>query len=288
MRLVPDPRGLSWKTVQSRITKLLIPYLIWSVFIFAENALQGRVLSVADYVLQLITGGATGAYFFVPVLFQFYLLSPFIIRLAKRHPRALLITTAIIQLLAAGLFYLKTFGVYLPERIYGTSWLCVWWAFYFPLGVVVGFRLKSFQIVIERFRPVLVALSVGLAILSVLETVWVFSATDALSHAQRPFKLSSEVYAVVFVLAFLSFDVSKWRMSAGLNWAGAKSYGIFLLNPMSLELLARLIRRITPGLLSIQLILAIVLAATSVAIIGLTMEGVARSRVRGAYRYLFG
>ena len=71
-----DPRGLSWKTVQSRITKLLIPYLIWSVFIFAENALQGRVLSVADYVLQLITGGATGAYFFVPVLFQFYLLSP--------------------------------------------------------------------------------------------------------------------------------------------------------------------------------------------------------------------
>jgi len=283
-----DARGLSWKVVRARITKLLIPYLIWSVFIFVEEALQGKSLSPTEYLSALITGGATGAYFFVPVLFQFYLLSPLIIRLAQGHARALLIAAAVIQLFPMSIFYLKFFGIYLLEGIYAPSWLCIWFMFYFPLGVVVGFRLKSFQIWVERYRPTLITLSIVFAIVSMLETMWVYQSTDNLALAERPFKLSSELYAIVFILAFLSIDVTRRRVSKRLNWLGARSYGIFLSNPVLLEWTARVIRRALPALLSFQLILTIVLTMTSILIIGLIMEGVARSRMRGAYHYLFG
>jgi peptidoglycan/LPS O-acetylase OafA/YrhL len=116
----------------------------------------------------------------------------------------------------------------------------------------------------------------------------VYQLTGSLALAQRPLKFSSEFYAIVFILAFLSIDVTKWRVSGRLNWLGAHSYGIYLSNPVLLEWTARFIRYTVPGLLSFQFLLMTVLAVTSILVIGVIMEGIARSRMRGAYHYLFG
>jgi probable poly-beta-1,6-N-acetyl-D-glucosamine export protein len=283
-----DSRGLGWKPVRARIVKLLIPYILWSIFVFVENALQGKVLSVRDYIYQLLTGGATGAYWFVPMLCEFYLLSFLFVRLAKRHPRALLITTSLITFLTSGIFYLKIFGVYLPDGLYATSRTFLWYAFYFSLGIVVGLNLKSFQITIPRFGPTLIILTMVFGAMSVIEAVLLHKVTGDMALAIAPFKFSMVLYAIVFILAFLSIDATRWRISEGLSWAGARSYGIYLITPILLEFIARLTRRIAPGLLAFQLIFTMVLAITSIAFMWLIIEGVSRSRMSAAYHYLFG
>ena len=102
---------------------------------------------------------------------------------------------------------------------------------------------------VERFRPILIALSIVFAIVSMLETVWVYQCTDNLALAERPSKILVGVYAVVFILAFLSIDVTKWRVSERLNWSGARSYGIFLRNPVLLEWIGSIDPPHRPGLL---------------------------------------
>jgi len=283
-----DARGLSWKVVRARISNLLWPYLIWSIVIFIGNGLLGKVFSPAEYTRQLLTGAATGAFFFIPLLCQLYLLAPLIGWLGKDHPIILLSLAAAIQLLASGLFYLQLGRVHLSNTVLRSDWLFVWQAFYFPLGVVVGFRSPSIQRTISRFRWVLVVMSIILGVVSVLESEWLYQVTENFEWAHSLVKISSSLYAVVFILAFLAFKTTKGRFSQVVDWIGMRSYGIYLLHPELLALIARIVYHTAAWLLSQQLLLMLILVISGMVITLLVMEGIARSPIRGIYHYLFG
>jgi peptidoglycan/LPS O-acetylase OafA/YrhL len=267
--------GLTWKMVRARVTRLLWPYLIWSTLRFLlDPALQ------QEFVVP---------YYFIVVLIQFYLLSPFIVRLAKERPRLLLLSTGIAQIVSSAvLVYLQIAADNSSRSVFSyIGWLFIWFVFYFPFGVVAGLYWTAIRDWIVRFKWLWVVLAVVLGVVSILEDIWLRQITQA-PPAWQAATFTSNLYALAFVLAFVSFNLSKAQGTRLLNWLGAHSYGIYLAHYLFISLIARLYRRLTPALLSQQVLFVIVLAITDIGLVALMMEAVARTPARRVYRYLFG
>jgi membrane-bound acyltransferase YfiQ involved in biofilm formation len=280
---------LSWKVVRVRITNLLWPYLVWSLVIFGGDFLQGTSYSLVEYFRRLAVGDATAAYFFVPLLCQFYLLAPFIARWGRAKSGQLLLVSALIQLTAIGLLYLRLFRVVLLNVHIFSLWMLIfWWAFYFPLGVVCGFHFKLVRQWLGRFKWVLLMATVVLGALSIIESEVLYNLTQDYNWARGVSKFSTFLYTVAFILLFLAFDQISLPFTRAIDWIGTRSYGIYLLHPKVTELAARVIYHIAPWLLAHQVLYQPVLVASGLGIPLLFMTGVAKSPARKFYRYLFG
>lgn len=282
---------LSWKVVKARLINLFWPYLIWSMVIFAGDGLLGTVYSPAEYIGKLVTGNAVGAYFFIPLLAQFYLLAPFLVRWAKARPGLLLTLSALLQLVMVGIPYLGgdwDSSVALQGMLKTLDWVFIRWTFFFLLGIVVGFRRKSVGDWLARHKWGLLVAAALLWVLSVVESQLIYRATSDWDWAYTPLKLSSAFYAVGFILAFLAWNTQPSVFSRTVERIGGMSYGIYLVHPKVLELTARLVYHVAPGILAQQLVLVPLLFALVLGGSWLLMAIVARSPARRVHRYLFG
>ena len=283
----------SWRMVRTRLSNLLIPYLIWSVLWFALDAIQRQIYPPGDYIVRLITGEAAGgSYYFVPLVCQFYLLSPFIVRVARTRPRLLLIVAAAVQLVAFGFKYLEIYKVNTPGLSpfvwISAHWLIFLWAFYFPLGVVVGlYGERIRQAAQPHYRAIMLALA-GSAVLAVLEPELIYRLLGV-EIRFVPITIPPALYSLLFVFAFVMFDHVKVPRANNLYYLGGKSYGIYLVHLKAMEFTCRVIRQVAPLLLAFPVTVMLpVTFVVGLSVPLLMMRFVARSRLRRVYRYLFG
>jgi peptidoglycan/LPS O-acetylase OafA/YrhL len=283
-----NPPTLSWKTVGNRVLNLLRPYLIWSAVFFVGDALQGKTYTWLGYLGGIVFGQAVRAYFFVPLVIQFYLLSPLLVRVARHKPKALLILSALVQTVAIGLLYSRKFGHQPPVRLDNLEWMPFWWAVYYPLGIVCGFHRSKVQRWLARSKRILFLAVIALGVLSVVEAEALYATTGDFGWAHGAFKLSSCLYALAFVSCFLAFEGGSTLFMRSLNRLGKMSYGIYLLHTKTMDVVGTSIYHFVPWILSRQILLQPIFVAASVAAPVLLMTGISRSRVKALYRYLFG
>jgi membrane-bound acyltransferase YfiQ involved in biofilm formation len=278
--------------VRMRITNLLVPYLIWSGVIFIGNALQGITYAPLEYLEQLAFGRADGSYFYVPLLCQFYLLSPLILPSAKTRGRQLLFASALLQLGMFGLRYVDLFGAEIPAlhlvlRMV-PSCLFIWWAFFFPFGMVCGFHIEKLGEWLARYRRCILVATVVLGLLAILEPEMIYRTTGR-EWRFVPFTIATSSYSVGFVLCFLAFDKVSVPFSRIVHQVGRRSYAVYLLHMKVIEFVARVIRQVAPWMLAHQVLLfQPVIFAFGLGIPWLFMASMLRSPARRAYRYLFG
>lgn len=286
------PKGkFTWKMVRARLTDMLIPYFIWSIGWFVLDALDGTVYPPLEYVTRLLTGQADGgSYYFIPLLCQFYILSPLIVPLAKARPRLLLAIAAALQVINLALVYLYAFGTPIPAAISWTTnlWLIFPWTLFFALGLVSGLHFERFKAQLVRVRWWLVGLLSVLAVAGVLEPETLLRTTG---HDARniPVVLSTVLYSIVFLLAFIAFERLSLPRANDVTKAGNRSYGIYLTHLKAMEYVTRLIHVAVPALLAYQVLIIFPLAL----IVGLVLPWAAmslmiQSPLRKYYRYLFG
>src|SRR5574338_1087138 len=129
---------------------LLIPFIIWVVInvlaswlpiaLFGDSP-KPSIINELDAILRFL--------YFVPLIFQFYLLSPVILNLARSNWRLLMLTAAGLQLANTVLWYLWQFGIlsgdWINSTLYYNSFFFWAWAIYFPLGTVIGLNFKNVQ-----------------------------------------------------------------------------------------------------------------------------------------------
>ena len=290
---------LSWKWVWVRIVGLLVPYLIWSIATFFINWLQScldncAVNSLGHYIIVLLTGRAQDAYWYVVLICQFYLLSPLLVALAKTRLRLLLLIAVLAQVSGLIVVYLGLF-VNLPDIAYVVFYgrLFPRDLIYFVFGIVAGFHLTVLQRWLARYRRFLLVVLVISAILSLIEAELIYrilgGGYDYLKHVSVGYlTVPMTLYIFMFILCFLAFDSVKYPFSKSLYELGPKSYGIYLLHPIVLQITSKIFYHLAPWLLRYQILYQPALITISLGIPLLLMTLVAKSRMRGIYRYLFG
>lgn len=284
---------IQWPILKARVVGLIIPYLLWSVIIFAGQALfYNRVYhSVWDYVLRLLIGGATGSYYYIPLLIQLYLLSPILVPLAKNHWKWLLVGTAVLMVFVETLRYLQLFGVGGSAVNTLISLTPLWFfprrLFWFALGIVFGFHITDFKPFFARNKNKFVYGAVIFYILSLVE----FEVLLALSG--QPWidffsTFTTNIYAGLFMLAMLSVDKLKIPLTPQIMDIGAKAFGIYLIHEQVLELVGTLMFRYAPWLLGYQILYQPIMIFFALGVPLLLMRIVSRSPMKKLYKYSFG
>lgn len=284
---------IKWPILRTRVVGLLIPYVVWSVIIFAGQAfVYNRVYPNAwEYIRRLLVGGATGSYYYIPLLIQLYLLSPILVPLAKKHWKWLLIGTAVLMLFVETLRYLQLFGLgepIVPQLISLTPlWFFPRRLFWFALGIVFGFHIGDFKPFFVRYKNKLVIGTVAFYLLSLVE----FEFLLALSG--QPWidffsTYTTNIYAGLFMLALLSVDKLKLPYTPQIMDIGTKAFGIYLIHEQVLELVGTLMFRFAPWILEYQILYQPIMICFSLGVPLLLMHIVSRSPAKRLYKYSFG
>lgn len=292
--------AVSWKWVRATILRLLIPYLIWSFATFIINWLQSClqdciVYTLGQYIKILLTGGAQDAYWYVVLICQFYLLSPLLVYLAKTRLRLLLLIAILAHICTLTVSYLSLF-VDVPTIAYivFNDRLFLRDMIYFVFGIVAGFHLTVLKQWLNRFKGFLLVALVMSAILVLIEAEFLYRISGGgynyLSHIRGGyFTVPMTLYIFMVVLCFLAFENVNYPLSKTLyHQFGPKSYGIYLLHPFVIQLMPKVFYHLAPWLLGYQILYQLALITFGLGIPLLFMTLVATSKLRGAYRYLFG
>jgi peptidoglycan/LPS O-acetylase OafA/YrhL len=280
-------KNVSWKIIGTRIWNLVLPYIFWNLVLFVIYALLGQIYSPIDYLLSMFLGRTIGPYFFVPLLIQFLLLAPFLVPWARNRPQLLLALMALLQLVTIGILYIRLINPDLLPFERFPNWLFTRMAIYFPFGIVFGFHLQSMKKWLAKVKWGLLIAFIVLAVLVLVEQGYLYQNTELLYGATFP-SFSAMVYALVVILCYLAFEKVSIPFAKSLNRIGNKSYGIYLVHPIVLMVVARGTYHFIPNLLAYPVLFLFFLIICGIGVPLLLMEAMVKTPARKLFRYVFG
>lgn len=131
-----------WKEYfQKRILKLVPLYVLWSCvywFVFLYIPQWRPTAEVKPFFGQLLFGNADYHLYFVPMIFQLYLLFPLLLTAVKRYPKVMVLATAAFQLFFFWLVEHKVTGQPGITFFQSDQQQYIWffsWIYYFVLGM---------------------------------------------------------------------------------------------------------------------------------------------------------
>jgi len=280
-----------WKSVRARIVTLLIPYTIWSVLVFLYQYILGERLAPWQYLSLFLTWGATGPYYYIPLLCTLTLLAPLLVPLAKTRGRFLVTVSILIQLAFLVVRYLKLAyaGTEIAETLYRFTpdWLFLQWILFFVLGIVAAFHLEEWKAWTARHQRLLVVLLPISLAASILEADLILRMTHVNLFA-IPLLGSTMIFALVTIITCTRFLEVPPALAPGLIKLAGNSYGIYLLHYTIMEIFAKLTYHYFPGLLANLWVYIPILFLLGLGIPLLVMELIHRTPLRKVNRYLFG
>lgn len=233
-----DNQNNPGQVVKKRLSRIIPPYLFWSVTSYILNNWNSlQKIDLLSLLRDILTGSVMPPYYFIVVIIQCYGWWWLLAKLRVLEPRKVLTLGLTIQTIFTILFYLtalKYISIPLPlmER-----WIFSW-ILPFSTGLFLGAAYDRIQPVLERIKiPIL-----GATILIYLGSIWedyLLSGVTAEAWFFRSFfKLSSQGYAILFVLSILAFSKSialPNRVSGSIKILAAYSFPIYLLDSTVLK-----------------------------------------------------
>jgi len=220
----------SWRTAASTARTAAVRYAIWSAAMYCGRWWFGDDLSWGEVIFGfLVTGRAQPAYWFVVVLVQLTLLTPWLVNLAATHPgRGLTLAACCLVLAIVDQYvYLAGHGL-LPN---GTYFLFE--APYFIVGIVFSKRSEQAIALFQRHRNLLGQAAIVAAALNILEVVALGHLLGDGSPRSWAWEANDRLFVHVFVLAALPCLLlspnRETRLRSWLDWIGMRSLAVVYL-----------------------------------------------------------
>ncbi len=270
----------AYRLVVPNLLHIAIPYVIWSlVFYVLEYFLFGKVDSIIGYAKFLLVGYPNN---FVPLLIFFTIISPILIWFMRKSPWLVLLAIFAYQIFLISFLRPDFLGLAYPAW---AGWLAppvlrlplAIWAIFYPMGIAYGLYSEPVLNSVRRWAILMVMAGVTLFVLAVMTQLDIVQV------------LLAEIFAPAFALPLAI--LLKRNAIPLLRWfekLGKRSYGLYLMNLISINLVIALINVIFPSLLNIQLAAAALCAIITLSVPVLLMDWTERKAGRNGYRYLFG
>ncbi|MBI5123051.1 acyltransferase [Candidatus Roizmanbacteria bacterium] len=138
--------------LKKRLSKILIPYVFWSfiyfVFVYKQHS--------QDFLTALITGSASYQLYFIPTLFIFYIIFPFIHRYYKIITHKLMLL--VLGLVQFGLLYYD-YSVHPLPFFYPLS-ITLLNFYIFILGIFASHHERKLMTIIEKWKNFLSVITI--------------------------------------------------------------------------------------------------------------------------------
>lgn len=229
-----------------RVLKLLPLYVIWSLIFYLVFSYipQWRAASVPQsFITQLLTGKADYQLYFVPMIFQLYLLFPLLLKLLAKKPTIILSLVFLFQIGVFAFYSLTAdpdnYEQYLlsDQQQYVLS---ISWVFYFVLGMYLA-KKQAFLRSKKFFAWLALALglvAVGWATVTGLQQInGGLDPIIALRFTRWPILVYASS-ALVFLLIYRRATVGLPKMfKRPMLFLGQHAYGIYLSHTLFLRIL---------------------------------------------------
>ncbi|MEG4507556.1 acyltransferase [Microcoleus sp. F6_B4] len=222
--------------LKKRLSRIIPPYLFWSVAFYIFNNFGNlKRFDLLGLVRDVLTGSVLPPYYFIVVIVQCYLWWWILVKLRFLEPRKVLALGFTIQIVFTIVFYLVALK-YLPsipipliER-----WIFSW-ILPFSTGLVLGSCYDNLQGYLQRQRMLILAATILFYLASIGEFYLLSEVNSDAWFARSFFKLSTQGYAILFVLSILAFSQSiilPSKVSGLIKILAAYSFPIYLLDLM--------------------------------------------------------
>lgn len=254
----------------NRIKKLLMPYILWSIFYSVLSLTD--VLNPLRIIYHLITGRAQAQLYYILVLVELTLLTPLLAKAVDNKKMSVLILsiTPIYLLLTTGYRYITGNEL---------SWMgrdfCAWLIFYYFGMLVKRYGWK------EISEKVLIGLYFAALTISVTEGFIVNYKFGMFSMAIGQINLTTMIYSLVVI----SLIMNRWRKSSAnlssqnskantlkrkilqvLVYIGNNSFGIYFCHMFVLRCVSFVLRRV--GIMDISQLPVIQIIQFSLTLVG--------------------
>jgi peptidoglycan/LPS O-acetylase OafA/YrhL len=231
---------------QKRFSKILWPYLLWTVFYTLLTQYLLRIwpdpLTLAAAAGKHLLWGTAGYHlYFMVIIIQCYLLYPLLRVWLQRYPHKALLILFVIGAVCQAWLYLHSIGRYpLPQIAYPQIYMRAFpsWIFYFGLGMYAA----HFREQIESGLAAKRLLWGSFWGASLLVLLWESRMTASFATSAKP---TIMVYAVISFFFFYSvaLQYSAMRMRC-VEWFSRQSFLVYLSHPVVLLFLERIVHKI--------------------------------------------
>lgn len=213
--------------------RLCIPYIIWSTLYSGMTLFKqihkGLEINGIGFVYRFIVGKSAAPFYYIVVLIQLTIITPWLVRVAKRNTA---LSKALYLVTPAYLIYIYTWNLITgtPPRLYETPFMA-WFGFYY-MGIRVrcGQKLECNGIVV-----------IGAILVSCAEALVLRKLGMNLSFYTSQITVGSFLYSIAVVGWFLKkSEITYWK-SKFLSRIGDCSYGIFYIHMMVLMVVSKFI-----------------------------------------------
>ena len=253
----------------SRFSRLIPPYIVWSVVTLAVRDPSVLVQPLA-LLKSLASGSAIGIGYYVVVLLQFVAVTPLLARI--KSDRANVVTMVVVALCALASRYY--FQLEYPESVFARFYsypLFMWYPFYH-----LGFYVRRRGLGFTRKRGLLLGVMIVALGVSLAEG-WLLGMHGQTNFGASQIKFTSFVMSgAIFLLVLASGR--PWGgqgAPASLAWFGRNSYFVYLTHLVPLAAASRLLDGVET-LYAIQPVYVLARLAVAVVVCGLAALAIGR------------
>jgi hypothetical protein len=269
-----------YRLILPALKNALIPYFIWSIIFFIIRLFLGHErFSFLGYLKNLIVGYP---YNFVPILIFFIVISPLLAYIIKKY--------AILVLIGFGIYQFMLVIIQLPDvfKLSLPTWMKILsppvlslpltlWAIFYPLGMIYIQHSQNLKKYVGKILPLSITLSIisfGVAILHELGYI--------------SFPLAEWFFPIAVVWIFPFVDRKKIPLLSFFEKLGKRSYGLYFMNLIIINLLIFITAKLTSFLYSVETLVVILFSFITIFVSLKFMEWIEKGPAKKLYRYLFG
>ena len=278
--LMNQPFRKAYQLIWPALKHAIIPYLIWSlIFYVIVFFVSNETYSLSGYLKNLIVGYP---YNFVPILIFFILISPILAIIIRKYPFILFAAIILYQVTLVNIQLPGTLGFKFP------GWMSILsppvlglpltlWAIFYPLGMIYIQHSLKVKSLIKKTLPVIILLSIAAFVLAALNEIEVIK-----------FTLAEWFLPIAVVWLFPIIDRKKIPFLSFFENLGKRSYGLYFMNLIIINLLIFLTAKLIPVLYFSETLVVGILVFITIILSLQLMQWVERGPGRKLYRYIFG